>query len=67
MKNDVNSHTTVAELSTNLTVPEMAVFLRISRSAAYALANQKGFPAKRIGRRIIVSKSKLIAWLENNN
>ena len=37
-----------------VTVPEMAQMLGIGRIKAYELANIKGFPAIRLGKRIVV-------------
>ena len=49
-----------------LTVDEMAEELRISRPTAYALVKQEGFPAFRIGGRIIVNRKALQEWLDDN-
>jgi len=46
------------------TVQETARILGINVTAAYALARRKDFPARQIGRRIIVSKNGLTRWLE---
>lgn len=54
------------ELPLVLSVDKMAEILGISRTSAYSLAHQEGFPcAKRVGSRIIISRDALIAWLEN--
>ena len=47
-----------------VTVPEMAQMLGIGRIKAYELANIKGFPAIRLGKRIVVPVDQLIKWLE---
>ena len=54
------------ELPINLSVPEVADVLGISRASAYELVKEKGFPSLTIGNRIIVPKDKLIAWIEEN-
>ena len=54
------------ELPLNLSVPEVADVLGISRAGAYELVKEKGFPSLTIGNRIIVPKDKLIAWIEEN-
>ena len=54
------------ELPINLSVPEAADVLGISRAGAYELVKEKGFPSLTIGNRIIVPKDKLIAWIEEN-
>ena len=47
-----------------VTVPEMAEMLGIGRIKAYELANIKGFPAIRLGKRIVVPVDQLKKWLE---
>ena len=51
------------ELPLMLSVPEMAAALGISRAGAYELARSEGFPALRIGTRIVVPKDKLQEWV----
>lgn len=46
-----------------VTVPEMAEMLGIGRIKAYELANIKGFPAIRLGKRIVVPVEQLKKWL----
>ena len=45
-------------------VPEMAAALGISRAGAYELARSEGFPALRIGNRIVIPKDKLQEWVD---
>lgn len=52
------------ELPLMLSVPEMATALGISRVGAYELARSKGFPALRIGTRIVIPKDKLQEWVD---
>ena len=47
------------ELPLMLSVPEMAAALGISRAGAYELARSEGFPALRIGKRIVIPKDEL--------
>lgn len=47
-----------------LTVEQMAEVLQISRSYAYQLAHQRGFPVVRLGRVLRVPRAALEAWLE---
>ena len=47
-----------------VTVPEMAEMLGIGRIKAYELANIKGFPAIRLGKRIVVPVDQLKKWME---
>ena len=52
------------ELPLMLSVPEMAAALGISRAGAYELARSEGFPALRIGNRIVIPKDKLQEWVD---
>ena len=52
------------DLPLMLSVPEMAAALGISRAGAYELARSEGFPALRIGTRIVVPKDKLQEWVD---
>ena len=51
------------DLPLMLSVPEMATALGISRAGAYELARSEGFPALRIGTRIVIPKDKLQEWV----
>ena len=51
------------ELPLMLSVPEVAAVLGISRAGAYELIRSDGFPALKIGSRIVVPKEKFIAWV----
>ena len=51
------------ELPLMLSVPEMAAVLGISRAGAYELVRSDGFPALKIGSRIVVPKEKFIEWI----
>ena len=53
------------DLPLMLSVPEMAAVLGISRAGAYDLARSEGFPALRIGTRIVIPKDKLQEWVNN--
>ena len=52
------------DLPLMLSVPEMATALGISRAGAYGLARSEGFPALRIGTRIVIPKDKLQEWVD---
>ena len=52
------------DLPLMLSVPEMATALGISRAGAYELARSEGFPALRIGNRIVIPKDKLQEWVD---
>ena len=45
--------------------PHVMQTLDISREKAYQLANTKGFPSVRIGKRILVPKTQFLRWLED--
>ena len=52
------------DLPLMLSVPEMGAALGISRARAYELARSEGFPALRIGTRIVIPKDKLQEWVD---
>ena len=49
-----------------LTVVQVAAVLGISRAGAYELVHSDGFPALKIGNRIVVPKDKLREWIDAN-
>ena len=54
------------ELPLMLNVVQVAAVLGISRAGAYELVHSEGFPALKIGSRIVVSKEKLREWIDAN-
>lgn len=54
------------ELPAMLTAAELAGVLGISRAGAYTLIHRKGFPKLQIGKRLMVPKDKLMAWINRN-
>ena len=54
------------ELPAMLTAAELAGALGISRAGAYTLIHRKDFPTLQIGKRLMVPKDKLIAWINRN-
>lgn len=48
-----------------LSVPEMASSLGISTNTAYDLAHSADFPAFRVGKRLLISKEGLDAWIQS--
>lgn len=54
------------ELPLFLNAETVAKVLGVSPSSGYELMHEKGFPALRIGSRIVVPKEKFIAWVEQN-
>lgn len=59
-------YTSYDEIPIMLSVPQLAAALGISRSGAYALVRSEGFPALKIGSRIVVPKDKLQDWINEN-
>ena len=58
---------TIEELPMFLTVMDVANLLGISKSSAYELANEQGFPKlKVVAGRTIVPRDRLISWLDDN-
>jgi len=53
-------------MSELITVMELADFLKISRTKAYALVKYNDFPIIRIDKSIRIIKSELLEWLQNN-
>jgi excisionase family DNA binding protein len=45
----------------------LAQLFGVSRASAYELMSEKDFPAFRIGKRILVTKEKLVEWIENRS
>ena len=60
-------YTSYDELPLMLSVAEVAAVLGISRAGAYELAHSDGFPALKIGSRIVVPKDKFLAWIDANS
>ena len=53
-----------ADLPVYLSVDQLAALLGISRAGAYTYVHTDGFPLIRIGKRMLVPRDKLIAWLD---
>lgn len=47
-----------------LSVPEAAALIGVSTSKMYELVRSEGFPAIRVGKRVLVNAKKLEAWLD---
>ncbi len=61
-----SKYTSYNDLPLMLSVPDVASVLGISRAGAYELVRSDGFPALRIGSRIVVPKEKFIDWINAN-
>ena len=49
-----------------LNAEQVAEFMGISRAKAYTLMHSEGFPTIHIGKRMMVSREKLLEWLEEH-
>ena len=58
------SYRSYDELPLMLSVPEVAAILGISRAGAYELVRAEGFPALKIGSRIVVPKENFLGWID---
>ena len=45
----------------------LAELFGVSRASAYELMRERNFPSSRIGKRILVSRENLIAWVESRS
>ena len=62
-----STYTSYDELPLMLSVAEVAAVLGISRAGAYELVHGNGFPALKIGSRIVVPRDKFLAWIDANS
>ena len=54
------------DLPLMLSVHDVAEVLGISKSSAYVLTKEKGFPILKIGARVVVPREKFIEWINKN-
>lgn len=54
----------MSDLPLVLNVAQAAQLMGVSRDKVYDMARTPGFPAVRHGRRILIPRDALIAWLE---
>ena len=54
------------DLPLMLSVHDVAEVLGISKSSAYVLVKEKGFPKLKIGARVVVPREKFIEWINKN-
>lgn len=59
-----NLYTSIDQLPITLSAPQVAKVLGISRANAYTLMHSVDFPTLTIGKRMVVSKDKLLAWMD---
>ena len=50
-----------------MTVREVAAFLRLDRKTVYDAATRGELPARRVGRRVLISRAALVAWLASGD
>ncbi len=50
-----------------LNANELAQFLGISRAGAYQLLHMESFPTLKIGKRLLVPRDKLMAWIDRQS
>lgn len=58
------TYTQYDQLPLALRAEDVAQVLGISRANAYTLMHSKGFPVLKVGKRMVVPKDKLLAWIE---
>ena len=58
------TYTSYDQLPLALNADDVATVLGISRANAYTLMHSKDFPTITIGKRMIVPKDKLLAWMD---
>ena len=51
-------------LDTIMTIPEVAIYLKMSKSKVYSLIQRRQMPHVRIGRNVRVRVGDLARWLE---
>ena len=59
-----NVYTHYDQLPLVLNAEQLAAYLNISRANAYTLLHRYDFPTIRIGKRMMVQKDKMLAWLD---
>ena len=55
------------ELPMFINAATLAQLFGVSRASAYELMSAKDFPSFRIGKRILVTKEKLVEWIEGRS
>ena len=60
----ITNFTSIDQLPITLSAEQVAQVLGISRAGAYTLMHSKDFPTIQIGKRMVVPKDKLLAWME---
>ena len=50
-----------------LDIDDIKSVLRVSRANAYKIASSNNFPRLKVGKRVLVQKSKFIEWLDSRD
>ena len=58
-------YTSYEQLPLSLNAENVARVLGISRANAYTLMHSKDFPTLTIGKRMVVPRDKLLAWMDD--
>ena len=59
----MNNNTNLPEV---FTAKDLQSYLHISRAGAYQLLNRADFPTLHIGKRKLVTRQRLMEWIEKN-
>ena len=49
-----------------MTIPEVARYLKISKSKIYYMVQKKQIPHIRLGRNVRIKETELLEWIEKN-
>ena len=59
----MNHNTTLPEI---LTAKDLQTYFRLSRAGAYNLLNRADFPTLHVGKRKMVTRERLLQWMDKN-
>ena len=62
-----NSFSSFNDLPLVLNAAQLACVLNISRANAYNLLHREDFPTLHIGQRMLVSRDKLVQWMDGQS
>ena len=65
-KEEIELYKSYDDLPLMLSVQEVADILGISKSSAYVLSKEKGFPTLKIGSRVVIPRDRFIEWINTN-
>jgi excisionase family DNA binding protein len=61
---DINRPGEISSEAATLTVPQLAKYLKLSLGTTYQYLRQGIIPARRIGRRWVISRRRIDVWLD---